>query len=112
MVIDTLAWLERTAHIEVIVIDINYPVLSSNSILNAVKDKFEMYSHGDVKLAIFSHISSMPTMVEPVKDLTTLAHAHGSMVLIGQLNDFDMLCYTIFIQSCVFFAPSCGDGLT
>jgi selenocysteine lyase/cysteine desulfurase len=84
MVIDTLAWLEQTVHIQVIVVDIDYPLLSSNRIYNAVRDKFEMYSHGDVKLAIFSHISSMPSMVEPVKDLTELAHAHGSIVLIGK----------------------------
>lgn len=85
MVIDTLTWLEKTLHIKVIVVDLSYPVASSDAIYQAVKHKYEAYPCGDIKMAIFSHISSMPTMIEPVAQLTALAKSYGSIVLIGKI---------------------------
>ena len=52
----------------------------SESIVDAVAKAFE--EHPDVKLCVFSHISSVPSIIEPVKELTALAHKFGALSLI------------------------------
>ena len=80
MVINTLDWMVQTIGIQVIVVDVEFPVVDSSQILNSVSAALE--SNPDVKLCIFSHISSIPSMIEPVKELTTLAHQKQALVLI------------------------------
>ena len=37
-------------------------------------------STGEIYVASFSHISSIPALILPVKELTALCHSHGVMV--------------------------------
>jgi selenocysteine lyase/cysteine desulfurase len=51
-----------------------------NQIQQAVQEALK--ANPDVKLCIFSHISSVPAMIEPVEELTRLAHSFNALVLI------------------------------
>ena len=80
MVIDTIAWMGRMIGVEDVCVQVTYPVESPAQILSAVEAA--LASHSDVRLCIFSHISSMPSMIEPVKALTELSHRFGARVMI------------------------------
>ena len=84
MVVHTLNWLVSTVGIEVIVVDITYPVKDEVEIIQEVSKAYlkSQEENNPIKLAIFSHISSMPSMIEPVKELTRIAHSFSSMVMI------------------------------
>lgn len=57
MVRETLDWMSETIGIEVIVVDVKFPLQSTDKILEDVKLALE--THKDIKMCIFSHISSM-----------------------------------------------------
>ena len=80
MVINTLDWLMQTIGIEVIIVEVEFPVIDNSQIIRAVSAALE--ENQDVKLCIFSHISSVPAMIEPVKVLTALAHQRRALVMI------------------------------
>jgi selenocysteine lyase/cysteine desulfurase len=82
MVTNTLKWLEKTHDVEIVEVPIKYPVKGAEDIIEAVESAYSKYEHGEIKMAIFSHISSMPTMIEPVVELTKIGHQHGSIVVI------------------------------
>jgi hypothetical protein len=80
MVIDTVRWMSRTIGVDDVVVDLEFPISSPQEILSAVEIKLKAFPN--VKLCVFSHISSMPTMIEPVKELTELCHRYGALVMI------------------------------
>lgn len=80
MVIETLSWLKDTIGIETIVIPVQFPVQNENQIVESVR--LSCQQNPDVKLCIFSHISSMPSMIEPIDTLIKIAHEYNSLVLI------------------------------
>lgn len=57
MVRETLDWMSETVGIEVIVVDVKFPIESTDKILKDVKAALEL--HKDIKICVFSHISSM-----------------------------------------------------
>jgi hypothetical protein len=57
MVTETLNWLEGTAGVVNIVVTVDFPVADKTQIIEAVRKA--VTDNPDVKLAIFSHISSM-----------------------------------------------------
>ena len=59
MVIETIQWLVETEGIVEIVVNVQFPMVDSSQIINAVREAVK--SNPDIKLAIFSHISSMVT---------------------------------------------------
>ena len=80
MVINTLKFLQDTVGIEVVVVGVEFPVTSPRQILDAVKAALD--ANPGVVLSIFSHISSVPAVVEPVEELQAMARSVGSLVLI------------------------------
>ena len=80
MVVETLTWLVNTVGIEIVVCDVLFPLKDDNEILESVRSALRL-QHG-IKLAIFSHISSMPSLIEPVKQLTEICHEFGVSVII------------------------------
>ena len=84
MVIHTLNWLVSTIGIEIIVVDITYPVKDEVEIIQEVTKAYvkSQEENNPITLAISSHISSMPAMIEPVKELTRIVHSFSSMVMI------------------------------
>ena len=80
MVIHTLNWLVSTVGIEVVVVNVEYPVKGPEQLVDAVSEALK--ANPGVKLCIFSHIASIPTMIEPVELLTPLAHSHNALVIL------------------------------
>lgn len=80
MVIHTLNWLVSTIGIEVVVVNIEYPVKGPEQLVDAVADALK--ANTGIKMCIFSHIASIPTMIEPVELLTPLAHSHNALVVL------------------------------
>ena len=80
MVVDTIAWMSRTVGVEDVCVEVNYPVESPKQIITAVEAALTI--NRDIRLCIFSHISSMPSMIEPVEALTALSHRFGAKVMI------------------------------
>jgi isopenicillin-N epimerase len=71
MVTDCLRFLVNSTDIEILELPIPYPLTSASILVEMVAKAIEI--HGDViKVAVFSHISSMPTMVEPVEELSRI----------------------------------------
>jgi len=79
MVKETLKFLSLTQAIEIVVVDLIYPIVDAYSSLIEPVERTLIEHRGTIKMCLFSHISSMPTMVEPVKLLTQLAQAHGAL---------------------------------
>ena len=77
MVLETLLWLSNTIDIEIIKVDLIFPISDFNHIIEQVEKTILLHDKNSIKLAIFSHVSSMPTMIEPVKELTVLCHKHN-----------------------------------
>lgn len=57
MVVETLNWLITTSEIEVITVHVKFPLVDEVQLLEDVT--VALQSHPDVKIAIFSHISSI-----------------------------------------------------
>ena len=72
MCIQVLNWLEATLGIEQVVVQVRFPYRADHAeLLSDVSKAFA--EHGSsIKMALFSHISSMPTLIEPVKELNKL----------------------------------------
>lgn len=109
MVTNTLAWLESTIGIEVIIVEVAFPALNSAQILQAVSSTLEQ--NPDVKLCIFSHISSIPAMIEPVKELSLLAHKVGSLVIIDGAHAPGVLDINITDINPDFYLGNCHKWL-
>ena len=77
MVLETLLWLSNTIDIEIIKVDLVFPISDFKHILDQVEKTILLHEKNSIKLAIFSHVSSMPTMIEPVKELTELCQKHN-----------------------------------
>lgn len=78
MVTNTLNWLAQRDGLISMNMLVNFPA-SSNQLILQTK---QMLSAGGYKLCIFSHITSTPAIVLPVKEMTAACHAAGALVLI------------------------------
>ena len=80
MVQNTLTYLEDELDASLLQVNLTFPG-SNDLILQAVRSALQAHP-GQVKLASFSHIASLPGFILPVEELIELCHAHGVMVLI------------------------------
>jgi chaperone required for assembly of F1-ATPase len=60
MVVETLLWLREMHGIEIITVAVQFPINDKAQIVDDVSKAFE--AHNDIKLAVFSHISSMVSL--------------------------------------------------
>lgn len=107
MVKETLQWLVDTVGIELVVVPVTFPMANSEQLLSAVQTA--LIQHPDIKVSIFSHISSMPSLIEPIKEMTALVRelATSSLVVIdgahapGQLDiDVTDLKVDFYLGNC------------
>lgn len=83
---EVLKWLEHTIGIEQVVVDVIFPYTGPSRLLEDVERA--MNQHGaTIKVALFSHISSMPTLIEPIHELTKICKHTG--------NNFDGSCIVL-----------------
>jgi isopenicillin-N epimerase len=101
MVVRTLDYLAETVGIQVIVVKVPIPITSPSQLLDELKTA--LTEHSDVKLSVFSHISSFPSIVEPLMEMSQLVHelAPNSLILVdgahtpGVLLDLDVPSYNV-----------------
>jgi selenocysteine lyase/cysteine desulfurase len=111
MVIETLDWMVSTLGIEQVVVDVKFPVRNSEQLVTAVAETLAQYKHGEIKLAIFSHISSLPTMIEPVDALTTICKEKGALVLIDGAHTPGVLELNLEASQYDFYLGNCHKWL-
>ena len=80
MVTNTLNYLSEIVGIEVLVANVTYPIADDTQIIGAVTDVLKR--HPDVKLCVFSHISSLPAIVEPLTSLVEQVRSNTNDALI------------------------------
>jgi isopenicillin-N epimerase len=83
MCVEVLEWLVNTAGIEVVVVEVKFPY-SQTELLQSVEGALATLQAAQPRVALFSHISSMPTLIEPVEELARLVkqHAQNCVVII------------------------------
>jgi len=79
MVTNTLTYLTQREGINVIQVPITFPT-SADAIIQAVKDSIP--NNHNIKLAVFDHISSAPSVLIPIQQLVEVAHSANIPVLI------------------------------
>jgi selenocysteine lyase/cysteine desulfurase len=78
MVTNTLNWLAQREGIQSMNMLLNFP--ASDAYL--IAQTKQMLAAGGYKLCIFSHLTSTPAIVLPIKELTAVCHQVGALVLI------------------------------
>lgn len=78
MVTNTLNWLSQRDGLNSVNMQITFPA-TDTTIVGLTK---QMVSAGGYKLCVFSHITSTPAIVLPIKQMTAACHAAGALVLI------------------------------
>ena len=84
MVKNVINMLVATRGVVAHVVNISFPVLSDEEYIAPVSNYLSSgaVNPATIKLCVFSHISSMPSFVEPVADLVALCHSYGIDVLL------------------------------
>merc|ERR1711933_51059 len=76
MCTETFIWLKC----EQIIVEVEFPVKSKDQLIKAVTTA--MQENPDIKLCCFSHISSVPTLIEPVEEFSKVCKAINPDVMI------------------------------
>ena len=81
MVSNTLQWLASNNRATIITVPIQFPISSGSVVVDAVRAALQAHQrqnpHQPVRLAIFSHIVSVPSVRLPVEDLAQLCKSLG-----------------------------------
>ena len=104
MVCETLCWLETTVGIQQVVVPILFPLDGPERIIQDVEQA--LASNPNIKLAVFSHISSMPSLIEPVTELSKRCRAHGVTVLVDGAHAPGILEIDVQTIDCDYY---CGN---
>jgi selenocysteine lyase/cysteine desulfurase len=81
MVQHTMSYIADMGKLDIIDVVIDIPT-DEATIIKGVEEAFAKYGHGEIALAVFDHICSMPMVIMPIKKLIDIAHSHGSLVLV------------------------------
>jgi selenocysteine lyase/cysteine desulfurase len=86
---------ELYAHLQLEVVRVDLPLPCSNAeIIKSVEQVLR--TSGPVRMAILDHVSSVPAIQLPLKELVEACHAHGTRVLVdgaqayGQVKDLNL----------------------
>ncbi|KAG0265764.1 hypothetical protein BG011_004118 [Mortierella polycephala] len=101
---------DTSDNVELIEVPITFPMTDKeilNSVEDAVKAHQQLKDGSKIKLAIVDWISSVPSIVHPVKDLVEMLQSYGILVFvdgahaIGQVHvDLSTFCPDFFITNC------------
>lgn len=108
MVTDTLKHLKELIGVETVELDIPYPLQGEHELIELVQDRLEVEQFA---MCVFSHISSMPTMIEPVQALTALAKAKGCVVLLDGAHAPGAMDLDIHSYGADYYTGNCHKWL-
>jgi len=114
MVKHTIDWLSDSYGIYKEIVPIYYPILSKlefeKGILQSI-EKCLTKSDGSIKVCIFSHISSQPSMVEPVKEMAELCRKYNVLSIIDGAHAPGQIPIDILEINCDFYTGNCHKWL-
>jgi len=67
MVTNVMQWYVETVGVEIVKVTIDFPVVDKRQILEAVSAA--MAAHDDIKISVFSHVTSIPSLILPIEEL-------------------------------------------
>ena len=107
MVVETLDWLAETAGIVVLVVEVTFPIEGPAQIIEAVSTAVEQ--NPDIKICIFSHISSMPALILPIESLISVVRSYtpDSKVLIDGAHAPGVLSIDMSSMDVDFYLGNC-----
>ena len=117
MVTETIDWLTEFYGVQKIIIELPFPIKSENEILNIFESKINNIilnsatNKLNIKMAIFSHISSMPSMIEPVKELTSICHKNNILSLVDGAHAPGQIPIDIQDINCDYYTGNCHKWL-
>jgi selenocysteine lyase/cysteine desulfurase len=104
MVIETFNYLQETIGIEQVIVPITFPIASKGDILASLTQTIK--KHNNIKVAVLSHISSMPAITEPVEDIVALLrekYKDGCKILIDGAHAPGILDIDIQKLNCDYY---------
>eukprot|EP00668_Euglena_longa_P016643 GGOE01020931.1.p1 GENE.GGOE01020931.1~~GGOE01020931.1.p1 ORF type:complete len:426 (+),score=95.97 GGOE01020931.1:48-1325(+) len=113
MVTNTLDWITAEYGVRKLVVDVPFPLTETTSLIRLVEKALvdcEREGHR-VKLCVFSHISSMPALIEPVAEFVSIGHAHGALVLVDGAHAPGQIPIDIAQLGCDFYCGTCHKWL-
>ena len=66
--------------VTLIQVPVPFPLSGEQEIIDVITEQFQI--HDNIRIALFSHITSPTSLILPVKELITLAHSYGTQVFI------------------------------
>lgn len=69
------SWLQETLGLELLIVPLAFPLNSKEDVLRPVREALRV-NGSRVSVAVFSHIASMPVVINPVEELVALCHNH------------------------------------
>lgn len=99
----TLDYIESVGGIEIITADAPFPVRNKDEVFNSLKAEI----NSSIKIAIFDHISSATSLVNPVKKLVAECKKHGIITIIDGAHAPGMIDLDIEDIGCDFYIGNC-----
>jgi isopenicillin-N epimerase len=69
------SWLQETLGVELLVVPLAFPLHDREGVLGPVREALRV-NGSRITVAVFSHIASMPVVINPVAELAELCHNH------------------------------------
>ncbi len=69
------SWLQETLDVELLVVPLAFPLNGKEDVLAPVREALRV-NGSRISVAVFSHIASMPVVINPVEELVELCHNH------------------------------------
>jgi selenocysteine lyase/cysteine desulfurase len=84
MVVNTLTFLQEQNGAELLRVNVSFanPAYDPDAVVQAVADALDAQPPGSVRLACFSHITSIPALILPVERLVQVCHDRGVLVML------------------------------
>lgn len=107
MVIFTIKWLCEVEGIDDVVVDLKFPIASASQIVDAFKAKIAEHPPNSIQVAVFSHISSMPSVIEPVTELVSICQQAGILTIVDGAHAPGAIKIDVEQIGCDFYLGNC-----
>jgi selenocysteine lyase/cysteine desulfurase len=107
MVVHTLNYLKDTHNLQLKKVDLTFPLTSSAIVELVEKTILQVVNQTGnsqkIRLAVFSHITSVPAVIMPVEKLIALCQKHNILVLLDGAHAPGIISLKYFFFSFLYF---------